>query len=300
MFDLSELFIPLTANPAAASEFAPCRALRPYIRCFWGTADVQGSGPEPAPELSPSGGSGAELIIPDSCMDIIWQLDAVSGRSGAVFSGINDAPFETEAGSATGMHFGIRFHFWAVHLFADEHLREVLNVHTEVEQYFRSFHRELGDKLLAACSLAERIAAAEAYLLQRLERRSRSHDGMMNAVYSIVARKGVVSAKELADESGISGRQLERLFRELIGVAPKRAADLVRFQNVWRELYRSSRQTRDIQDIVYTYNFSHQSHLINNFKKYAGRTPGEALAFAHGGRERSLFCNTGSRDAGTL
>ncbi|WP_151734551.1 hypothetical protein [Paenibacillus tengchongensis] len=44
MLDLSALCYPLTANPAAASEFLPCRALRPYIHCFWETAAAQGGG----------------------------------------------------------------------------------------------------------------------------------------------------------------------------------------------------------------------------------------------------------------
>lgn len=35
-----------------------------------------------------------------------------------------------------------------------------------------------------------------------------------------------------------------------------------------------------MQDMVYAYGYSHQSHLINNFKKFAGRTPLEALVKA--------------------
>ncbi|MFD1905664.1 hypothetical protein ACFTAO_29355 [Paenibacillus rhizoplanae] len=57
-------------------------------------------------------------------------------------------------------------------------------------------------------------------------------------------------------------------------------ADLIRFQNVWRDLYRAPQTKGVMQDIVFTYGYSHQSHLINNFKKFAGRTPLDALSHA--------------------
>lgn len=176
--------------------------------------------------------------------------------------------------------FGIRFYFWAVHCFADDHMRNVLNVLVDVDQYFNSFRRELGALLAMTSTMVERIAVAEAYLLRRLERGFRTHDSMMNAIYTLIKSKGVVSIKDLQYSSGLSSRQLERIFHEFIGVSPKKAADLVRFQNVWQELYHPSTHIKDIQDIIIAYGFSHQSHFINSFKKYAGRTPLEALAYA--------------------
>lgn len=125
----------------------------------------------------------------------------------------------------------------------------------------------------------ERIAAAEAYLLRRLERGGRTNDRMMNAVYTLVKQKGIVTAEDLEASSNLNRRQLERLFLEYIGAGPKKTADLVRFQNVWQEMYQLPVQ-RKMQDLIFDYGFSHQSHFINNFKKYAGRTPLDALAYA--------------------
>lgn len=285
MIDLSELYYPITAKPAEAGEVLPGKALRPYIRCFWGAAALP-QAPVFEPEASPGHTAPLpmepEIIIPDSCMDIIWEWDEITGGSGGIFCGINDSPFE--AGQALPpsdrQRFAIRFHFWAVHLFADEHLRDVLNIHAPVEHYFTAFRRELGQRLRAAHTFAERIAAAEAYLLKRLEQGGRSNDSMMNAVYSILKRRGAVTAGELESSAGVSSRQLERLFREYIGISPKKTADLVRFQNVWLELYQLPLSAKAMQDLVYGYRYSHQSHLINSFKKFAGRTPLEALAYA--------------------
>ncbi|WP_249899527.1 helix-turn-helix domain-containing protein [Paenibacillus sp. PK3_47] len=291
MYNLSKLYYPLTAKPDETSEYLPVKALQPYIRCFWGTADMHTSDcahfQNPAADMYPDptrAGSqtGQEIIIPDSCMDIIWEWENGAEEASGIFCGINDEPFvsgQAGLGPHTSM-FAVRFYFWSVHLFADDHLREVLNAHVHVEQYFAAFCRELSGRLPRTRSVAERISLAEAYLLHRLENKRRSHDGMMNAVYAMLKNKGAVSAGELEISSGVGSRQLERLFRENTGVSPKKAADLIRFQNVWREMLFSSQRPDCIQDIVFAYGYSHQSHMINNFKKYAGMTPREALKYA--------------------
>ncbi|KHL91908.1 hypothetical protein QW71_32025 [Paenibacillus sp. IHB B 3415] len=297
MFNLSELYYPITANPAGGGEYLPGRLLQPYIRCFWGTVPLPGEQQEAQSVEIAEGHNGAvisesesksilrkrtETIIPDSCMDIIWEWDERTGEADGIFCGINDTPFEAgQARQPAGrQRFAIRFHFWAVHLFADEQLQDVLNVHVPVEQYFRSFRRELGDKLRGTHTMSERIAMAELFLLRRLENAGRSSDGMMNAVHRMLKSRGVVSAGELELSSGFSSRQLERLFRQHIGLPPKKVADLVRFQNVWLDLYRTPLHRGGLQDIVFAYGYSHQSHFINNFRKFAGRTPLDALSYA--------------------
>ncbi|CAH1194241.1 hypothetical protein PAECIP111892_01496 [Paenibacillus auburnensis] len=285
MYNLAKLYYPITARPDGAGEFIPCKALQPYIRCFWGTTgemDGLNVGPEAQPDQPPSALTRLEMIIPDTCMDIIWEWEAASGAAGGFFCGINDTPFEVGASGTpeTKIRFAIRFHFWAVHLFADDHLKDVLNFSGEVEQYFRSFRRELGDRLPETRTLGERIAAAEHYLLRRLDQSRMSNNGLMNAIHTILHHKGVVAASGLESSTGLSSRQLERLFREYIGISPKKTADLVRFQNVWLNLCRPSPHIRNVQDLVYAFGYSHQSHLNNSFKRYAGRTPLEALAYA--------------------
>ncbi|GGF89021.1 AraC family transcriptional regulator [Paenibacillus albidus] len=289
MINLTDLYHPITANPAHAQEFQPCKALRPYIRCFWGTVapedvaqnrgaprSVSAGLPHSAPWPPP-----AEVIIPDTCMDIIMDIDE-EGRASTFFHGINDAPFEVPMNQEKAgiTRFAIRFHFWAVFYFADEHMRESLNMRVEVDQYFNNFTRELGGLLIRHGSFRERVAAAEAYLLRRITSSVRTNDNVMNAVYAIIQAKGVVTARELGVGTSLSQRQLERLFRETVGLSPKKAADLVRFQHVWQSLYQMPRQELKLQELVHAYGFSDQAHFNNTFKKYAGRSPLAALAAA--------------------
>lgn len=93
MFNLSELYYPITANPAGGGEYLPGRLLQPYIRCFWGTVPPPGEQQEAQSVDIAQGHNGAaiskseiegtfrkrtETIIPDSCMDIIWEWDEQS------------------------------------------------------------------------------------------------------------------------------------------------------------------------------------------------------------------------------
>lgn len=91
MFNLSPLYFPITAKPNHTSEFLPSHALQPFIRCFWGSVDVESI---QQPET--------ETIIPDTCMDIIWDLDRESGNTNTFFSGINDTPFEVSSDGKPG------------------------------------------------------------------------------------------------------------------------------------------------------------------------------------------------------
>ena len=82
-----KIFKPLTANPFRHTvnymEFEPCAALKPYIRCFWGARKPY----SPAiRSVSPQ-----KLVIPDTCMDIIFSVNYTENRIRNIFSGISDA-----------------------------------------------------------------------------------------------------------------------------------------------------------------------------------------------------------------
>ena len=70
---------PITVTPFQKNklytELAPYPALRPYIRCFWGTTDIVTCDESTSPKES--------LVIPDTCMDIIIRFDHVHDISNA-------------------------------------------------------------------------------------------------------------------------------------------------------------------------------------------------------------------------
>lgn len=274
---MAKHFRPITARPGNTEsyvEIPPCTILKPYIRCFWGS-------PEPITTFNEDTNSPqSSIVIPDACMDIIFQVDYLNNNISCNFYGINDKAFYIRESAKTTLKstFGIRFNFWAVALFSDMGMKRALNCCADSEEYFHDFKKKLEAILIEKPSIKERIMIVEKYLIERLYKNHSRNDNVMNAIYYILKEKGVIQISDLSRKTAVSQRQLERIFMEHIGVTPKKTVDLVRFQNVWQELYYA--REKDFQEIVYKYGYSDQPHLINSFKRYAGRSPLEALLHA--------------------
>ena len=78
--ELYELYTPRTAHPfertASYWETAPCAALAPYIRCFWGTV-------HPVLERYRPGGT---VVTPDTCEDVIFTVDHTTATVSSAFT----------------------------------------------------------------------------------------------------------------------------------------------------------------------------------------------------------------------
>jgi AraC-like DNA-binding protein len=83
-----------------------------------------------------------------------------------------------------------------------------------------------------------------------------------------------VSVARVADEVGWSGRHLTDRFRAEIGLRPKEAARVARFDRARRAL----RPTARLADIAAAHGFADQSHLVREFHAFAGCTPSRWLA----------------------
>ncbi len=269
MYNLSPLFQPIISNPHSTriyTEVLPSDLLRPYIRCFWGTQNTQ-------KVCQHDDYAYSSTVIPDMCMDVIFSIDYLYNSVQCTFCGINDKPFFSIENPMLST-FAIRFNFWAVNIFSDTHLKGTLNALINAEEHFSGLCSFMKRLLINKTTIPERIEETEKYLLSYLKEKTTINNNFMNSVYNILTSRGVLSINDICERNVISQRQLERIFLEYVGANPKKVADLVRFQNVWCEMYYTR---QNIHDIVYRYNFTDQSHFINNFKKYFGKSPLKAI-----------------------
>lgn len=70
----------------------------------------------------------------------------------------------------------------------------------------------------------------------------------------------------LAKESFVSTRQLERLFHEYVGITPKKLSNLIRYQFLWRDIL--CEPDFDALSAVHKFGYTDQSHLLREFKRY--------------------------------
>lgn len=267
MFDLYKLFIPITSNPKNTKtyiEILPCDKLKPFIRCFWGS---------PRPYKKSIIRENASIVIPDGCMDIIFEIDYTKNKISTFFYGINDKFFYINENEDFNLKstFAIRFNFWSVNLFADESMKHARNKFIDVDYYFKDFKQSLLGILIGQANIEERIFSVEEYFLKKLDEKYRPNNDLINAVYYIIKSKGLIKIPEICNFTCIGQRKLGRIFSENIGLSPKKVTDIVRFQNIWQEMYYGV--NINSLDITYKYNYNSQSHFINNFKKYFGTTP---------------------------
>ncbi|MBP3919314.1 MAG: helix-turn-helix transcriptional regulator [Clostridia bacterium] len=271
MFELNSIYTPITALPGvrndAYSEIIPCIALRPYIRCFWGT-----SGQIKNCEIP------GRPVIPDTCMDMIFRVNDTKNTNTGRFCVIDERPYPSHVIHNSDMVsiFGIRFYAWSAVLFADgslNHNEEDLNI----DNLFYGFKTEFESILWDCHTLEERIAAAEKILLRRFNW-NKQNPHVMNGLFFMITNHGNVKIADISSYTGISQRSLERMFRETMGVSPKTIQSLIRYQLLWQDIY--LHRQFDVFDAVLKYGYSDQAHLLNDFKRKHAMTPREALHFS--------------------
>ena len=261
---------PITSTPFAQSpaysEIAPSEALLPFIRCFWGTADRTNV-------------KESRLVIPDTCMDIIFNFDYTNNTVESFFCTIDENAYFSHNSIEAEYHsvFGIRFYAWSAVMFADNSFAGTKNKAFDIDEFFTGLKREIIPMLLCVDPLSERAAMAEKYLMKRLDL-NRMNNNMMNAVYDIISARGNIRTTELAARNAVSVKQLERIFGDNMGISPKSFSSLVRYQMLWQELCFSN---SDILDMVEKYGYYDQAHLLNDFKKRHSLFPGQAVRLAH-------------------
>lgn len=271
------IYRPLTATPfkhnSAYQEIEPCRMLQPYVRCFWG-GTLYGS------DTETDGQSG--IVIPDTCVDIIYRMDDAGNIMTSDFIGINDRSFCTQVDEKSGQRvslFAIRFYAWSAYVFSEDSFTGTVNGRYDVRERFGWLDRELRGRLTEPGNLTDRIRLAEALLLKRIEtaREKAVVDSVMN---DILRYQGGLGIHQLSKENFISGRQLERLFHEYIGITPKKLSNLVRYQCLWRDMV--SQSHFNIMDAVQKYGYTDLSHLMREFERYHSMNIRSALELCAG------------------
>ena len=156
---------------------------------------------------------------------------------------------------------------------------------------------------IAAADLSERAVSLEdvcASLMQEIFESIGGADGPLEAA-AIAARRVLarrldaqerpppivgaaiarIRGSSLADELGVSERRLEQLFRLHVGLSPKRAMRLARFQRLLMRCAASTERPASWARVALEAGFADQSHLSNDVQAISGLTP-VALANAAG------------------
>jgi AraC-like DNA-binding protein len=131
--------------------------------------------------------------------------------------------------------------------------------------------RRLGEQLREAPTWRQRFALLDRFLLQRLAGGPRPAPEVGRVWRRLVATGGAVPIAQLAEEVGWSHKHLIARFRRQVGLRPKTAARLVRFERVLGRL--DERRGLDWGLVAREAGYADQAHLIRDFHQFTGTTP---------------------------
>lgn len=250
------------------AELLPPPELESSVRCLWtleGRAEDASVDPV-FPDGSP------ELII--NLADAFQAFDPAGmlvDQPRVMLVGQITRPFMVRP-TGTVRLIAFRFHpFGAAALCDDmsaitEHWRDVFNTLPDISDIRRT--RSDDDVQTVASEIALRLAPL-------LARNDKPHPDVRAACNAIRDSRGTVILDDLADTLGTSLRTLQRRFTTDVGIPPKLLARITRFQHVfaaWRE------DPRTLARVAADCGYYDQSHLIRDFRDFAGEAPATALA----------------------
>ena len=181
------IYHPLTATPLkrniAYTELTPCKELHSYIRCYWGTEN---------PLIQIENNDSPKLVIPDTCVDIIYHIDYTDNVVTGGFCGINDCSFLANSSGTIGhmvSTFAIRFYAWSAYAFADDSLQSTINGYFDVGSKFEWLDKIIRPKLLELKTIQEKASFTEQVLLKRLSN-VKENTVVNGTIHNILTNKG--------------------------------------------------------------------------------------------------------------
>lgn len=247
----------------------PTPALKPFVSRLWASDGV----PRHAPGVS------HERVLPTGATHLVLRLDTAPLR-------VIDGDYETVLGSAAVG--GVRSRAYlkdvacpvpsvgavlepgAAFAVFGVPAKELAGSHTPLDSLWGHDADRLVDALTSLPDLAGRLDHLESFLADRLPSVRGIHPGIARV---LADRRDVRSrASALAERSGLGPRRFAQLFRDAVGVSPKRWLRLRRFQCA---LSRTEDPDLDWADLACELGYSDQPHLVREFREFAGVTPSE-------------------------
>lgn len=153
---------------------------------------------------------------------------------------------------------------------------ELRNAHVSLETLWGAKAVELRDRLLEAEMPDARFHLLERTLLRQAARPLARHPAVAFALKEFQDTLHTRTISDVGDQTGLSQRRFIQVFREEVGLTPKRFCRVRRFQEVLRLIKRE--QQVDWGEIALECGYFDQAHFIHDFQAFSGFTPTAYLA----------------------
>ncbi|MBA4745676.1 MAG: AraC family transcriptional regulator [Muricauda sp.] len=250
-------------------EYAPSKALRNYVQCYWYLDDAY---QEPI----------VDDFYPNGCVKVVFSIELDVNRIGTDGT-LNKEPWTEIIGQMTkpyrlkvggmGKTFCIRFYAHGFSRFSNIPLNELNDLTLSSDYLFaKDFGQFVGDCLIDG-KIQRLIEGVDAFLTSKLFENDLGLKDEISehAVKFVLRNPNNPNWDELVRQCGISHRYLQRIFMEKIGFSPKFYQRVVRFQKVLKHF--SETPYINFTETAHRFGYFDQAHFIKDFKHFTNTTP---------------------------
>jgi hypothetical protein len=244
------------------TEFLPHQGIQGFIYCYWQLKTNQ-----ILPEMF------NYRVVADGCIDIFFELD---NPAESYVMGFCRQYTEFPLGHSFN-YIGIRFFpsfFPQLFDLSSECLRDKFECLDNVVPQVSNFIR---NNICAEQSQYEIVQKLNQYFLKLISNKVFAFDNRFYRAFALILDKAGDLDIEKDLDTGVSSRQLRRLFQFYIGDTPKVFSNIVRFQNILNS--RLTNQNFKENKAFLDCGYYDQAHFIKDFKRLSGITPGKAFDF---------------------
>jgi AraC-like DNA-binding protein len=236
----------------AYREFRPSKNLQQFIDSYWYFTNEDSSNIE-----SP--------VLPDGCMDIIFPLTG-DNRPFVVGTMTKAETVSIKPGQRM---LGIRFRPAIAPSLLKIPAIELRDTIIPLACINKNLAGEMGE-LAFKQQIANQIELYNekiANVIQGIDIDER----VLYAANLVTELQGNISLDTVAQETGMSLRHMERLFKHHVGISPKRFARIVRFHQSHIALSKSNASS--LAATAYQYGYTDQAHFNKDYKIFTGVSP---------------------------
>ena len=262
----------------------PAEPLRPYVAHYTG---YRQRGVPPARHRGLPSPFLTLIVTLDEPLVMLAHPDPRQppGTFGTLLGGLHSAPaLITHDGAQSGIQVALRP--LGARALLGLPAGELAEIDVPAEAVLGGVCTELRTRAVAAAGWPERFAILDEILLRRVEPAPDTAPEVGWAWGQLLASGGTLRITDLAAETGWSGRHLTSRFRTEIGLTPKAAARVIRFDRVRHLLIRRAQSISGaagddggyrLADLAAACGYFDQAHLAREFRSLAGCPPSQWL-----------------------
>jgi len=202
--------------------------------------------------------------------------------------GIHTEPIPMKWENGKGVF--VRFSPYGMSRFTDIQIDEFTNHLLESDSVWGNEANDLNNRSMSHMNLTEGIPLIEDFLMARIRKPSDNEQAIFDLVDSLDLHDDI-SIAELKNTISLSNRQLERKFKELVGVNIQSYRRIYRFQKAFKQI---QLEYNTLTDVGYHSGYFDQSHFSRDFRSFTNYRPNHFFEKANFYRQLNKLIRTSS------